>query len=119
MGKTAEFVLMLLHAVTNAHILHLRSKSYSEHMALAAFYDSLSDLVDALTESIQGKFGVLLEFPNDYVAPMDDAIEELQSLSDYVQDERSELPQDSEVQNQIDEIQALINSTLYKLRFLK
>jgi hypothetical protein len=29
------------------------------------------------------------------------------------------LPQDSYIQNQIDEVVALINSTLYKLRFLK
>lgn len=119
MEKAAEFVLMLLHAVTNTHILHLRSRSFSEHMALGAFYDGLSDLVDGLAESIQGKYGLLMEFPTDYVAPMDNALDELQSLSDYVQDERMEMPQDSEVQNQIDEIQSLINSTLYKLRFLK
>ena len=103
MDKAAEFVLMMLHAVTNTHILHLRSRSYSEHMALGAFYDELSDLVDGLAESIQGKYGMLLDFPDDYVAAMDTALDELQSLSEYVQESRMELMQDSEVQNQIDD----------------
>ena len=49
-----EFILTLLHAVTNTHILHLRSKSYAEHMALGAFYEALPALVDEVAESIQG-----------------------------------------------------------------
>jgi hypothetical protein len=32
---------------------------------------------------------------------------------------REKLPQDSELQNLIDEIKDLIDSTIYKLRFLK
>ena len=42
-------------------------------------------------------------------------------LKDYVDEERHKegIPQDSEIQNLLDEISALIDSTLYKLRFLK
>jgi hypothetical protein len=42
----------------------------------------------------------------------------LTSLSKYVEDERKKLPQDSELQNIIDEIAQLIDSTIYKLKFL-
>ncbi len=119
MNKMAEFVLMMLHAVTNTHLLHLRSRSYAEHMALGAFYPALEELVDALAESMQGKYEALMEYPNDYVAPQDSSIEELEAISEYVQEARTDLPQDSEIQNQIDEIQALVNSTIYKLTFLR
>jgi hypothetical protein len=34
-----------------------------------------------------------------------------------VSEERKELPQDSEIQNEVDNIANLINSTLYLLRF--
>lgn len=119
MNKMAEFVLMLLHAVTNTHLLHLKSRSYSEHQALGAFYPALEELVDALAESMQGKYEALLEYSDDYVAPQDTAIEELEAISEYVQAARVELPQDSEIQNQIDEIQSLVNSTIYKLTFLR
>jgi hypothetical protein len=42
----------------------------------------------------------------------------MMSLSKYVEYERKKLPQDSELQNIIDEIAQLIDSTIYKLKFL-
>lgn len=119
MNETGYFVLTLLHAATNAHLLHLKSKSYSEHMALGAFYEALPGLVDALAESIQGLKGELIEYPVDYYRPADTAIQELEDLQEYVREERKNIPQDSEIQNATDAIAELINSTLYKLRFLK
>jgi hypothetical protein len=43
----------------------------------------------------------------------------LKSLCDFVEEIRKELPKDTPLQNIIDEIAQLIDSTLYKLRFLK
>ena len=119
MNETGSFVLTLLHAATNAHLLHLRSRSYAEHMALGAFYEELPALVDALAESIQGLTGELIEYPVDYYQPADTAIQELEELQEYVREERKNIPQDSEIQNATDNIAELINSTLYKLKFLK
>ena len=113
-----DFILTLLHAATNAHILHFRSRSYAEHMALGAFYEELPGLVDELVESIQGLTGELIEFPQDYYAPADSALEELKDLKEYVKEMRHSLPDDSEIQNLVDEIADLINSTLYKIKFL-
>lgn len=114
-----EFILTLLHAATNTHILHLRSNSYAEHMALGAFYEALPGLVDVLAESIQGLNQELIDYPADYYAPADTALQELTDLSEYVKENRKALPQDSEIQNSVDAIEELINSTIYKLKFLK
>ena len=113
------FILTLLHAATNAHLLHLRSTSYAEHIALGDFYAKLPDLVDTVAEGIMGITEEMIEYPVDYYPPMEDALDELRSLKDFVKDEREALPQDSEIQNSIDEIADLIDSTIYKLKFLK
>ena len=113
-----SFVMCLLHAVTNTHILHLQSRSYSEHMALGDFYEGLDDLADSFIEQYQGKYGIIEGYTDEYELPTP-ALEYLVSLSDYVKQARVELPQDTELQNTIDEIASLIDSTLYKLRFLK
>jgi hypothetical protein len=116
-----EFILTLLHAATNTHILHLQTKSFAEHMALNEFYQALPDLVDAVVEATQGRYGQIIEYPVQYYAPAKNGLEELEMLKDYVDEERHKegIPQDSEIQNLIDEIASQIDSTLYKLRFLK
>jgi hypothetical protein len=43
----------------------------------------------------------------------------LTSLKNFVDDARKDLPQETQIQNIVDEIAQLIDSTLYKLRFLK
>lgn len=115
-----QFTMCLLHSVTNAHILHLTTKSYAEHKALQGYYTKVDDLVDDFVEAFQGKYGLLHDFTADYVLP-----EQPVAYMTYLKDEvatlrRSEkFPQDSELQNSVDEIAQLIDSTLYKLRFLK
>ena len=113
-----HFVLTMLHSVTNAHILHLQSRSYSEHVALGAYYEEVGDLVDSFVEAYQGKYGIISNYEQDYFLPTP-ALEYLISLNDYVKDERQDLPQDSELQNLVDEIADLIDRTIYKLRFLR
>ena len=113
-----EFMLTLLHAVTNTHIIHWQciDRSYAEHQALGSFYDELQDLVDSLMESIMGKYQGQVEFPANYYPPLPTGKEELEMLSDYVTEARTTLPMDSEIQNLVDEIQALINKTRFLLR---
>jgi hypothetical protein len=115
-----EFLLSLLHAATNTHILHLQTKSFSEHMALNTFYQELPDKVDDLIEAIQGLTGEIIQYPVDYYPPLDNGLDELEALKEYVQTERHVvLPQESEIQNLVDEIAQLIDSTIYKLKFLR
>jgi hypothetical protein len=115
--EVGELILTLLHSATNTHILHWQSKSYAEHKALGTFYEALPDLVDSLVEAIQGRYDTTLEFPETYHIPASTGKRELHDLSEYFEENRKSLPQDSEIQNIADEIQALIDSTLYLLRF--
>ena len=117
MNEAAEFLLTLLHASTNTHLLHWTSKSYAEHQALGAFYTGLPELVDQVAEAMMGKFDMTPTFPSDYYAPAATAKEELEDLKEYVMDVRTRLPQDSEIQNLIDEIAQSIDQTLFLLRF--
>jgi hypothetical protein len=119
MNDYGTFLLTLMHSSTNTQILHRQTKSYAEHKALRRFYEEIIPLVDSLTESIQGLEGEIIDYPVDYYGPAASGLEELTSLKEYVFEERKGLPQDSEIQNVVDEVAALIDSTLYKLKFLK
>ena len=114
--EVGDLILTLLHSATNTHILHWQSKSYAEHKALGKFYEKLPDKIDDLVEAIQGRYDITIEFPATYHTPSDSGKRELQELSEYFEEQRKVLPQDSEIQNIADEIQALIDSTLYLLR---
>ena len=115
-----QFVMCLLHSVTNAHILHFQSLSYSQHIALGTYYDEVSDLVDGFVESFQGKYGLLTKYQSDYQLPDNNPATYLTYLKEEVATLRRapNFPQDSELQNEVDNIANLINTTLYKLRFL-
>ena len=118
-NEIGEFLLILMHSSTNTQILHRQSRSFSEHMALGAYYEAIIPLVDTLTEAIQGLQEKIIDYPSDYYSPAATGLEELQSLKDYVKEERDDLPKDTEIQNIIDEIAQLIDGTLYKLKFLR
>ena len=114
------FVMCLLHSVTNAHILHFSTTSFSEHEALGIFYSEIGDRVDEFVEAFQGKYGLLTAYRADYELPSA-PLEYLNYLKDELATLRTadKFPKDSELQNIVDEIAQLINSTIYKLRFLK
>ena len=114
------FVMMMLHSVTNAHILHLQSKSYSQHMALGAFYEEVGDLMDAFIEAFQGKYGLLTAYKTDYELPTDPLVYMHQLKDDVEMLRRMKgFPQDSDLQNEVDNVSNLINTTIYKLTYLK
>ena len=116
-NDVGELILTLLHSATNTHILHWQTKSYAEHKALGTFYEELPELVDSLVEAIQGRYDTTIQFPATYHVPASNGKRELHDLSEYFEEKRQILPQDSEIQNLADSIQELIDSTLYLLRF--
>lgn len=119
-----EFIGTLLHAGTLAHILHLQATgpgSYAAHTALGSFYAEIIDLADGLAENIQGATDQLITGYPSAFASLDQktaALDYLVALREYVRENRGNLPQDSEIQNDVDTCASLINSTVYKLRFL-
>lgn len=117
----AEFVATLLHSATITHFMHLQATgpgSYARHIALGDYYDSVVELTDALAESIQGAYGLITEYPTEFRTVSETPLAYIKKLKAYVSETRSELPQDSNIQNDIDAIATLLDSTAYKLEFL-
>jgi DNA-binding ferritin-like protein len=117
-----QFISTLFASRTQAHIFHLQTNSFAAHKALNEYYDEIVDLVDGIAESIQGKYGIISGYSNVDLMEgndCDNVIKYFRALEVYVERARQTMPQDSYIQNQIDEVVALIVSTIYKLKFLK
>ncbi len=108
----------LLHAATAAHMLHLQTRSFSQHMALGSLYESLPGAVDELIESYQGKYGVIRNYPSGFTTPAGSPLAFVQAQIANLKAKRSQVGDDTELQNLVDEIASLLDSTEYKLRFL-
>ena len=116
-----EMVSILLHSQTQVHIFHLQTKSYSEHKALQNYYEGIDGLVDGVIESYQGKYDVLTGYKSiktEEYKSNEQTIKYFKALDAIIEKNRKSV-KESYIQNQIDTIQELIYSTLYKLRFLK
>jgi len=116
-----EYIGFLLHSSTQTRIYHLQTSSFAKHKALQSYYDSILDLVDTLAESYQGKYGIIKNFKTFKIEQYRNGkktISYFERLLDIIEENRDSVD-DSYIQNQIDTVQELINSTIYKLRFLK
>ena len=120
MKHTGMMVAMVFLARDLTHRQHLRTTSYAEHMALAGFYEGVIPLVDGFVEAYQGRFNELLDIPlgdNDFEGDIADVLEQQMS---WIEDNREKVcpRKETALNNALDEIVALYQSTLYKLRFL-
>jgi hypothetical protein len=116
-----EMVSILLHSQTQVHIFHLQTKSYSEHKALQNYYEGIDGLVDGVIESYQGKYEVLTGYKSiktEEYKSNEQVIKYFKALDTMIDKNRKGI-KESFIQNQIDTIQELIFSTLYRLKFLK
>jgi hypothetical protein len=117
MRDIEAFSLALLNSATCAHIQHWRTKSLAEHEALGTYYKKIPKLVDRLVESYMGRYGELGEFEEEFEIE-EDPVRYFKALQKYVDENRKHVPKDSELQNTVDEMLDLIDSTLYKLQQL-
>ena len=115
-----EMVCQLLHSQTQVHIFHLGTKSYAEHKALQKYYESVDDLTDGLVESYQGKYGLLNNYKSYKTQSYKNKNQVLKYFTGLLNtiEEKRDCCDDSYIQNQIDTVQELIYSTMYKLKFL-
>jgi hypothetical protein len=117
-----QFVSTLFASRTQAHIFHLQTDSFVVHKALNKYYDKIVGLTDDFVEGYQGKHGIISGYSNVSLQEHQNSegiITYFTLLDNYITKTRQVVCQDSFLQNIIDEIVALINSTLYKLKFLK
>jgi hypothetical protein len=116
-----EMICNILHSRNQAHVFHLQTKSFAEHKALNDYYDGVVVLFDGIVESYQGKYGIIKNFKTFKIEQYRNnkkTISYFERLLDII-DENRDSVEDSFIQNQIDTVQELINSTVYKLKFLK
>ena len=112
----SEFIGKLFACRDIAHLAHLKTQSYAQHVALGSYYDDLLDLIDTLTESIQGLRGIInITIPT---TTAEEPISYLDKTYKYI-DQNRDIFKESFLQNIIDEIQHLNAQTLYKLKNLK
>ena len=120
-NQMGELVSELLSAATKLHMAHLKTTSYASHMALGEFYDELPDMVDGIAEQYQGVTETLLNYSIKTVDPIntpEEAVAYLRKLYTMIDKYQSNCMY-SEIINELDVIKSAINSTKYKLIFLK
>lgn len=116
----AEFVGTLLHSATITHFMHLQTTSYAAHVALNTYYDEIVEATDSLAEAWQGSSGELIApYPAMFGNPEVEPLDYLTSIREYVMVNRALISDQSNIQNEIDNIMTLLDSTIYKLTFLK
>ena len=120
MTKACDFVGILFLARDVAHSVHLNTRSFSKHMALNTFYDSIIDLADAFAEAYQGRHGLIgpislmsAKKTANIIEFLEDQLKEIEACRYDVVDKS-----DTSLQQLIDNIVDLYLTTLYKLRFL-
>jgi hypothetical protein len=123
-NMVAACAMELMNARNSFHILHLKvtgEGSYAAHKALNTLYDQIPDFVDTLMEGYQGVAEKIIKC--NYVAPrtldtVADAVGYLRDMYGMINKLQGMLPY-SEIVNNLDLVKDAINSTKYKLLFLK
>jgi DNA-binding ferritin-like protein len=118
-----EMVSRLLHSQTQVHVFHLGAKgsgSYAAHKALQGYYEGIDALVDGIIESFQGKYGLVTNYETydmEKFESVKKCVSYFNDLNKMITEKRKSV-KDSYIQNQIDTVQELLFSTVYKLKFL-
>jgi hypothetical protein len=114
----------LMNARTSIHKLHLKvtgEGSFAAHKALNELYDALPDHADTLVEGYQGAAEKILSYKEVAPRTLDtvaDGVNYLRDIYAMVNKLQGMLPY-SEIVNNLDLVKDSINSTKYKLLFLK
>jgi hypothetical protein len=123
-NMVSSCVSELMNAATSFHKLHLKvtgEGSYAAHKALNDLYDALPGHADVLAEGYQGATEKLLIYKEVSCRTLDDVSDGLNYLRDMcamICKLQAMLPY-SEIVNNLDLIKDVVNSTKYKLLFLK
>jgi hypothetical protein len=116
-STASEFFSRSRALATTTHFAHLSTDSFSEHSALATFYEEIVESVDSFCEAYIGLYGKFINLPP--IAPqMQIAVDAIMEFRDWIAKNRSLITDDSSLQNLIDGTVELCNSTIYKLQKL-
>lgn len=120
MSSAGQMVAMVLLGRDLAHRAHWKTASYAQHVALQGFYEGVLGHLDRFVEQYQGQYNELLDVPladNEFEGEIADILEQQVA---WIEDNREKVCPRSEsaLHNVIDEMVAVYQTTLYKLRFL-
>ena len=125
LSEASKFFSKLFESREMAHVYHLSVKgdmgSFAAHVALGAYYEGILEFIDELIETYQGQYELIESF--DMINTIDTKskppIEYFEELVMFVKTTRntSLSPEDTHLQNVVDEVVGLIYRTLYKLKY--
>ena len=113
-----EFVGALFEIETTAHIAHLQTTSYAQHMALNTLYEDIVDWRDKFCESYIGKYGIIKDIPIKKEPEGQDMILYIKRKALAFEEYEKSL-KDGFLQQIVQSAIELIYSTIYKLKNLK
>lgn len=95
---------------------HLKTRKHHVHVALNEFYEKALDIVDDIIEQYQGIYGVVDDtFINCLTGDDKSESEYLLDLKNFIETNKHIIGEHSEINSTIDELFALIDSTIYKI----
>jgi hypothetical protein len=113
----AELIARCFAARTAMHFAHLKSLSYSEHMALGDFYDDIAEAADKFAECHMGVEGRITVYPDVKVDQTVPPLKYLPELHEWVMKHRTSCADGStELANLIDEILAVIDREVPQMK---
>lgn len=113
-----ELVARVFAARDAAHRQHLRTPSFSQHMALGEFYAAIIEAVDEIVECYQGQFGLLGEY-EVHAGPVANITAWLSMELVWIASNREALARgSSSIANLIDGLIAHYQRVIYKLNHL-
>lgn len=115
-----QLLARLLFLRTASHVAHWRTSSYAQHMALGDFYDAIGGHADAIAEAWMGRSNERISEVPLIAKKAANIVQDLWGVRAWIDTNRKdkELAY-PEIQNLIDAATDLIDSTIYKLKFLK
>lgn len=109
-----KLLAMLMCGQICLRLIHWNTTSYAEHKAIGKLYDALADLTDTLAETYMGIYGRFGNIPCEH-GELPDAVQYVAEMANAIQAVRGELPNDTQLQNIVDEIASAVDSTNYLL----
>ena len=109
----AKLVSGLMHSRTQAHIFHLRTKSFAAHKALQGYYEGIVPLLDEWAEGYQGRYGLISGYKSAPVSQ--NPMMAKAYFSRLLKTVNGTKIKDSYLKNILDTIRQLIYQTLYML----
>lgn len=114
-----QLISRVFYARNLAHWAHWRTKSYSQHMALGAFYDDVIEAVDALVEAHQAVHGLIGDVPAP-AAKGSEVLPVLRSDAEWIEQNHEKICEGNRaIANLIDGVTGVYLRTIYKMENLK